>query len=87
METARLLIGRGADVNARNKSGDTPLHTAAWRGNMEVAKLLLGEGALINAKDSQNRTPLDAAVKAKYKAMIDLLRSYGGASGKEIDEE
>lgn len=40
-----LLLGHGAEVNARRKDGMTALHGAAWRGHAAVARALLGAGA------------------------------------------
>jgi ankyrin repeat protein len=42
---ARLLLGRGLDVNARRKDGWTSLHCAAFKGRVEVAQFLLDHGA------------------------------------------
>jgi ankyrin repeat protein len=39
-----LLIGRGADVNARNSTGITPAQIAAKNGFMPVARLLQEHG-------------------------------------------
>jgi ankyrin repeat protein len=39
------LLKRGADVNALDSSGDTPLYIAAGKGNPELVKLLLDAGA------------------------------------------
>lgn len=50
--TARYLIAKGADVNARSEIGDTPLILSAGNGNVEVMKLLLARGADVNAVDS-----------------------------------
>ncbi len=61
LEVARLLLERGADVNAKNKHGFTPLHFAAGIGHTDVAKLLLEHGADVNAKDEHGRTPADIA--------------------------
>ena len=54
-EVAQYLIDRGADVNARNDVGITPLHIAAWP---EMADLLLKNGANIDARSDDGETPL-----------------------------
>jgi len=51
-ETLRYLIEKGADVDARNEIGDTPLLLAASYGNVEIVKLLLTKGADVNAVDA-----------------------------------
>ena len=43
------LISAGTDVNAANKSGDTPLHVAALEGNTETVVVLMDAGADIEA--------------------------------------
>jgi ankyrin repeat protein len=40
-----LLLGHGAEVNARRRDGMTALHGAAWRGHAAVARALLEAGA------------------------------------------
>ena len=42
MEIIELLIANGADVNAKNNGGKTPLDWAAWK--KEIAKLLRKHG-------------------------------------------
>ena len=69
MEVQRLLA-EGAQVNAADASGLTPLHVA---GDSETAKLLLGAGADVNAGDKNGRTPLH---KAKSET-VQLLLSAG----------
>jgi ankyrin repeat protein len=49
-EVAELLIAKGADVNARDTLGFTPLHFAAESGRTEVAQTLIAKGADINAQ-------------------------------------
>ncbi len=46
----KLLLEKGADVNAKGEHGWTPLMEAANRGHSEAAKLLLEKGADVNLK-------------------------------------
>jgi ankyrin repeat protein len=70
---ARALIEAGADVNAAQQAGFTPLHAAAMEGRLELAKLLLEHGADRNAKAEDGRTPLAMARDAKREALVDIL--------------
>jgi ankyrin repeat protein len=56
------LLNAGADVNAREHEGETPLMYAAVAGKTEVVKLLLDRGADINAVSLNNETALARAV-------------------------
>ena len=47
------MIGKGADVDARNCKKDTPLHLAAINGNCEIAKYLIKSGANIKAMNNK----------------------------------
>ena len=77
-EIVELLLASGADVNAKDEMGETPLHLAAQFGRKEIAELLIAEGADVNAKGDFGRTPLDTA---EDKEMADLLRKHGAKEG------
>ena len=62
MVAARSLLAQGADVNASNPNGKTPLMAAAFYGNTRIVRLLLSEGADVNAKDKSESTALMAAI-------------------------
>lgn len=59
-ESVRILLNRGADVKARNKSEATPLIYGAY--NFDKARMLVEKGSDINAKSSADMTPLLVAV-------------------------
>ncbi|WP_253302395.1 ankyrin repeat domain-containing protein [Wolbachia endosymbiont of Psylliodes chrysocephala] len=72
------LLGRGADVNAKDPEGVTFLHVAAQYNREDMARLLLREGADVNATTSNGNTPLHLAVMAKKEDVAKLLL-YKGA--------
>jgi hypothetical protein len=57
----RLLVRHGAQVNARNKKGLTPLISAADQGSFHAVKALLHCGADVSAKDKEGDTALSCA--------------------------
>ncbi len=60
---AEFLLGKGADVDARNWDDVTPLHQAVRARNLAVVEVLLKRGADVNARDkSRGSTPLRRAV-------------------------
>ena len=56
-EVVDLLIAHGADINARNHLGETPLHEAAAFSNIPVAVQLLANGADRKARNEVGATP------------------------------
>jgi hypothetical protein len=40
-EAIKYLLEKGANINARNKLGDTALHRAVWRGHLSTVQILL----------------------------------------------
>ena len=53
-ETVIALIDNGADIEAKDDSGETPLHWAVERGQTETAIALINRGADINAKSDND---------------------------------
>jgi cytochrome c len=62
LDAAKLLIERGADVNAVSKIGGTPLMAAVAKNRLEFITLLLAHGANPNSTAGK-QTPLHVAVK------------------------
>jgi hypothetical protein len=61
-QTAELLRLSGADPNVQTfqcYDENTPLHSAAWYGDVEMVQVLLNLGADVNIRNDNNRTPLN----------------------------
>jgi ankyrin repeat protein len=76
-EVSRLL-NIGADVNAKDRNGVTPLHRASERGlDAQVVIALLQHGADIEAKNRFDSTPLHWATLCGHLAIVKALLSRG----------
>lgn len=60
-DVARLLLDHGAELEARDQEGATPLLRAAAHGETGVVKLLLDRGADLGERDNGGQTALNAA--------------------------
>jgi len=74
-EVIRLLLTYGADINAVDDAGDSPLLQCARDGFVDGARLLLEHGANPNLRDEQGKSPLDHAVENGHVEIADMLRS------------
>ncbi|MHB1001974.1 MAG: ankyrin repeat domain-containing protein [Armatimonadota bacterium] len=83
-EIAELLILRGANVNAVDSQGSTPLITAAALGNLSVAKVLIDHGAKINTPFNKGTTPLITAIRNGHFLLAQLL-VVSGADVNALD--
>jgi ankyrin repeat protein len=78
VQAVRLLLARGASVNAVDDEGTTPLVAAAYRGHRQVVKLLLERGAAVDAQEMRYRlSSLTHAVGRNDKELVKLLLRYG----------
>lgn len=67
----------GADVNARNKFGETPLHQASMRRQVDMCLFLLDHGANVNQTSAFGDTALHKAVMLKHAVMVKTLLARG----------
>ncbi|KAK8041744.1 hypothetical protein PG993_006267 [Apiospora rasikravindrae] len=73
---AKVLIKQGADINATNDLGWTPLLIALDCGYTDIARLLIEEGADVNAK-THGQSPLYFALSKGYHDLVTLLTQRG----------
>ena len=73
----RLILERGANVNARDIMEQTPLHKAVTNGHLLVAPLLIVAGADIDARDILQRTALHYAASMDWFLLVKLLLDHG----------
>lgn len=73
----RALLAHGADVNAHQRGGFTPLHGAAQNGNLALVRLLLDAGADSDARSDDGKTARDFAAEAGHGAVVRTLDLLG----------
>jgi len=74
LETVKLLIKKGADLNELNSYNKTPLFMAL-EYNPVIAKFLIEQGANLNQQDVRKYTPLLVAIRYNRSELVKLLIS------------
>lgn len=72
LTAVKMLLDAGADINAVDENGDTPLHLAAAFGENLVVAELLGRGAKVDTYNEQGNTPLIRALMNNRAVDIDI---------------
>lgn len=77
-EVAALLLSRGAELEAVDEDGSSPLHYAATRGEPDLVGYLVSRGARVNVFDEEGSTPLDYARNTHSDRAEEILIKAGG---------
>merc|ERR1712096_450951 len=91
-EFIEILVAAGADINAKDNDGDTPLHASLYDldGNVSREKrfnALIGHGANVNVENNEGQTPLDIIRTAIEHRRAFLPRIIGdGESRKDTGD-
>lgn len=67
------MLKVGADINAKDKYGDSVLHHVLDHGDCELARLLIKKGADYNAVNNKGETPATIAIEKGYEVVLDLM--------------
>src|SRR5690606_8365399 len=76
------LIEQGADVNAAQGDGTTPLQWAVYRLDTDLARQLLERGANANVQNRYGASPLAEAVKAANVELVEMLLAEIGRAAR-----
>jgi ankyrin repeat protein len=94
IETIKLCLDLGIDINAANTFGESALHGATYHAALEVMKFLVARGANLNATNWAEQTPLRLAqghlysgTFVRYPEAAALLRTLGAdpAAGIQLN--
>jgi uncharacterized protein len=72
VDVIKVLIDKGADVNAVNNAGMTAMHYAVQRGSDRIVEFLASRGARFDLKNKQGKTAADLA-RGRTAALIGKL--------------
>ena len=85
LAAVKKFIADGAEVNAADNSGRTPIIEAAWAGHLDVVKCLVEKGAAVDTADNAGYTALMRACEEGDLHEVTYLLGKGasvGARGK-----
>jgi ankyrin repeat protein len=77
LEATKMLLQKGANINARDQYGCTPLLLTVYGFQTEIVKLLAASGANVNLGDNGGRTPLHQAACASPTEIVVILLKNG----------
>lgn len=90
LQTVRMLLEDGSNVDAADEDGATALHLAVINGHIWVVELLLESGADVNKRDKRGRTALHRVAPISESITLNKLRDeldalpYDSPDRKEI---
>ena len=87
IEAVKQFLDSGTDVNAKDKTGGTPLDEAAGWGRKDIVELLIAKGADVNAKfEDDGSTPLHLAAWKGHFETAELLIAKGADVNAKIED-
>jgi hypothetical protein len=82
-EAVKLLLDRGADVQAIDQDRMSALMQAIDRGYPEIAKLLIERGSTVNYRAGNGYTPLALARSKQQESVVQALLAAGAVGSKD----
>ena len=76
-DLVQVLLDHGADIEAPDDRGDTPLDWAITFGSGIMVQELLRQGAILRARDADGKRPMERAVRGWDFLKVDVLAKNG----------
>ena len=86
LNVVQVLLENGADLNVRDRLGNTALHHAAFQGMATIVRLLVRKGVYMNEIGHYGRAALHVAAQRGNEVVVKILKE-AGANLKMTDEE
>ncbi|MEM7180174.1 MAG: ankyrin repeat domain-containing protein [Spirochaetota bacterium] len=77
IESSKVLLENGAEINSQDEKGNTALHIAARFGNLQLAKYLVEKGGDWKLKNKQQQTVLHFAAFSEHQESLAYFKSLG----------
>ncbi len=81
-----LSLDRGANINAKDKNGDTALHLAVGMGFRRIAERLIERGAQVNVFNNEGHTPLHMVGGIDFEVLMELLIANGAYVSAGVED-
>ena len=85
-EALAQAIKHGANLDARNSKGDTPLMLALKKGDLNAAEVLIQKGSSLFVSNADTRNPLSAIFEMDSGARMRLFSATGANSADFLGE-
>ncbi|CAI0469382.1 unnamed protein product, partial [Linum tenue] len=86
LSCVRVLLEKGANVEAKDEDGAIPLHDACAGGYTEIVRLLLNHASgaetvkrMLVTVDDEGDTPLHHAARGEHTEIVNLLLAAGAS--------